>query len=176
MPLQGHFVPAKRMALALHALIEGSHRQDSLHLIGFSDYARRMQPADLAAAGFERVYGTNMHHAFLLARRVLADDPRPVKRVIMVTDGEPTAHLVDGRSVFNWPPVPETLEATLREAMRLARAGIELDVFLLEDAPGLVEFAARLAHLTGGEVFQMTADEVGRTVVSGYRSGVRRQR
>jgi uncharacterized protein with von Willebrand factor type A (vWA) domain len=176
MPLQGHFVPAKRMALALHALIEGKHRQDSLHLIGFSDYARRMQPADLAAAGFERVYGTNMHHAFLLARRVLADDPRPVKRVVMVTDGEPTAHLVDGRSVFNWPPVAETLEATLREAMRLARAGIELDIFLLEDDPGLVAFAGRLARLTGGEVFRMSAEEVGHTVVTGYRSGVRRAR
>jgi uncharacterized protein with von Willebrand factor type A (vWA) domain len=176
MPLQGHFVPAKRMALALHALIEGKHRQDSLHLIGFSDYARRMQPADLAAAGFERVYGTNMHHAFLLARRVLADDPRPVKRVVMVTDGEPTAHLVDGRSVFNWPPVAETLEATLREAMRLARAGIELDIFLLEDDPGLVAFAQRLAELTGGEVLRMSAEEVGRTVVTGYRSGVRRAR
>jgi uncharacterized protein with von Willebrand factor type A (vWA) domain len=176
MPLQGHFVPAKRMALALHALLEGKHRQDSLHLIGFSDYARRMQPADLAAAGFERVYGTNMHHAFLLARRVLADDPRPVKRVVMVTDGEPTAHLVDGRSVFNWPPVAETLEATLREAMRLARAGIELDIFLLEDDPGLVAFAGRLARLTGGEVFRMSAEEVGHTVVAGYRSGVRRAR
>jgi uncharacterized protein with von Willebrand factor type A (vWA) domain len=174
MPLQGHFIPAKRMALALHALIEGKHRQDSLHLIGFSDYARRMQPADLAAAGFERVYGTNMHHAFLLARRVLADDPRPVKRVVMVTDGEPTAHLVDGHSIFNWPPVPETLEATLREGMRLARAGIELDIFLLEDAPGLVAFAERLAAITGGEVTQMSAEEVGRTVVTGYRSGVRR--
>jgi uncharacterized protein with von Willebrand factor type A (vWA) domain len=168
MPLQGHFVPAKRMALALHALIAGKHRQDSLHLIGFSDYARRMQPADLAAAGFERVYGTNMHHAFLLARRVLADDPRPVKRVVMVTDGEPTAHLVDGVSVFNWPPVAETLEATLREAMRLARAGIELDVFLLEDAPGLLAFAQRLAELTGGEVVRMSAEETGRTVIGRY--------
>jgi uncharacterized protein with von Willebrand factor type A (vWA) domain len=168
MPLQGHFVPAKRMALALHALIAGKHRQDSLHLIGFSDYARTLHPADLAAAGFERVYGTNMHHAFLLARRVLADDPRPVKRVVMVTDGEPTAHLVDGVSVFNWPPVPETLEATLREAMRLARAGIELDVFLLEDAPGLLAFAERLAHLTGGEVVRMSAEEAGRTVIGGY--------
>ncbi len=173
MPLQGHFVPAKRMALALHALIDGRHRQDSLHLIGFSDYARRMQPTDLAAVGFERVYGTNMHHAFLLARRVLADDPRTVKRVVMVTDGEPTAHLVEGRSVFHWPPVPETLEATLREAMRLARAGIELDVFLLEDAPGLVAFAERLADLTGGEVVRMDADEVGRRVVSGYERGRR---
>jgi uncharacterized protein with von Willebrand factor type A (vWA) domain len=168
MPLQGHFVPAKRMALALHALIEGRHRQDSLHLIGFSDYARRMQPADLAAAGFERVYGTNMHHAFLLARRVLADDPRPVKRVVMVTDGEPTAHLVEGRSVFHWPPVAETLEATLREAMRLARLGIELDVFLLEDDPGLVAFAERLAAITGGEVTRMSAEDAGRTVIGGY--------
>jgi uncharacterized protein with von Willebrand factor type A (vWA) domain len=91
-----------------------------------------------------------------------------VKRVIMVTDGEPTAHLVDGRSVFNWPPIPETLEATLREGMRLSRSGIELDIFLLEDAPGLVAFAQRLAKMTGGTVTQMSAEEVGRTVVGGY--------
>ncbi len=169
MPLQGHFVPAKRMALALHALIEGKHRADSLYLVGFSDYARRLQPADLARAGFERVYGTNMQHAFLLARRLLADDPREVKQVIMVTDGEPTAHLVGDDAVFNWPPVPETLEATLREAMRLARTGISLNVFLLEDAPGLVAFAERLAQLTGGQVFQMSAEQVGRTVLHDYR-------
>ena len=169
MPLQGHFVPAKRMALALHALIEGKHRQDSLYLVGFSDYARRLQPADLARAGFERVYGTNMQHAFLLARRLLADDPREVKQVIMVTDGEPTAHLVDGEAMFNWPPVPETLETTLREAMRLARMGISLNIFLLEDAPGLVAFAQRLTQLTGGQVFQMSAEEVGETVLRDYR-------
>jgi uncharacterized protein with von Willebrand factor type A (vWA) domain len=169
MPLQGHFVPAKRMALALHALIEGKHRADSLYLVGFSDYARRLQPADLARAGFERVYGTNMQHAFLLARRLLADDPREVKQVIMVTDGEPTAHLVGDEAIFNWPPVPETLETTLREAMRLARMGIALNIFLLEDAPGLVAFAERLARTTGGQVFRMSAEEVGRTVLHGYR-------
>lgn len=169
MPLQGHFVPAKRMALALHALIEGKHRADSLYLVGFSDYARRLQPADLARAGFERVYGTNMQHAFLLARRLLADDPREVKQVIMVTDGEPTAHLVGDEAIFNWPPVPETLETTLREAMRLARMGISLNIFLLEDAPGLVSFAQRLADLTGGQVFQMSAEQVGRTVLHDYR-------
>ncbi|MDX1621507.1 MAG: hypothetical protein R3320_10980 [Nitriliruptorales bacterium] len=168
MPLQGHFVPAKRMALALNALIEGKHRQDSLHLIGFSDYARRMQPADLGAAGFERVYGTNMQHAFLLARRVLADDPRPVKQVIMVTDGEPTAHLDHGQAIFHWPPVRETLEKTLREAARLARSGISLNIFLLEDAPGLVSFAHRLADLTDGQVFQMQGDELGRFVLRDY--------
>jgi uncharacterized protein with von Willebrand factor type A (vWA) domain len=174
MPLQGHLAPAKRMALALHALVTGRHRQDSIHLIGFSDYARRLQPADLATAGFERVYGTNMQHAFLLARRVLAEDPRPVKRVVMVTDGEPTAHLEGSEAVFSWPPVPETLERTLREAMRLARAGISLDIFLLEDAPGLVAFADRLAHLTGGQVVAtgagaaMSPDEVAEHLVGGY--------
>lgn len=168
MPLQGHLVPAKRMALALHALLQGRHRQDSLHLIGFSDYARRLQPADLAATGFERVYGTNMQHAFLLARRILLDDPRPVKQVIMVTDGEPTAHLVDGEAFFSWPPIPETLEATLREAMRLARSDISLDVFLLEDAHGLVAFAERLASLTGGSVTQLRGAELGRHIVTGY--------
>jgi uncharacterized protein with von Willebrand factor type A (vWA) domain len=168
MPLQGHFVPAKRMALALHALIEGRHRQDSLHLIGFSDYARPLRPADLAAAGFERVYGTNMQHAFLLARRVLQADPRPVKQVIMVTDGEPTAHLEGSEAVFHWPPVQETLQRTLREAMRLARSGIALNIFLLEDAPGLVAFADRLAQLTGGAVFQVPSAEVGRQIIGRY--------
>jgi uncharacterized protein with von Willebrand factor type A (vWA) domain len=168
MPLQGHLVPAKKMALALHALITGKHRQDSLHLIGFSDYARRLQPADLAEPGFERVYGTNMQHAFLLARRLLMDDPRPHKQVIMVTDGEPTAHLVDGTSMFNWPPVPATLEATLREAMRLSRSNISLDVFLLEDAHGLVAFSEKLAQITGGSVTQLRGEALGRHIVTGY--------
>lgn len=168
MPLRGHFVPAKRMALALHALIEGKYPQDALYLVGFSDYARRLEPADLGASGFERVYGTNMHHAFLLARRLLSRDPRPVKQVIMVTDGEPTAHLDGDRALFNWPPVRETIVRTLQEALRLSRAGIAINVFLLEDEPGLVAFADRLAHLTGGQVLQVRGDELGRTVVSGY--------
>lgn len=168
MPLRGHFVHAKRMALALHALIEGRYPQDALHLIGFSDYARRLQPADLGAAGFERVYGTNMHHAFMLARRVLANDPRPVKQVIMVTDGEPTAHLEGEQAYFNWPPVRETVVRTLREATRLSRAGIAINVFLLEEEPGLVGFADRLAGLTGGQVFQTRGDELGRFVLRDY--------
>ncbi|MBW3561041.1 MAG: hypothetical protein KY437_00935 [Actinobacteria bacterium] len=171
MPLRGHFVHAKRMALALHALIEGRYPQDALYLIGFSDYARRIQPAELGAAGFERVYGTNMHHAFMLARRVLSDDPRPVKQVIMVTDGEPTAHLEGEHVSFNWPPVRETIVRTLREATRLSRSGISINVFLLEEEPGLVDFADRLAALTGGQVFQSRSDQVGRFVLRDYVRG-----
>jgi uncharacterized protein with von Willebrand factor type A (vWA) domain len=96
-----------------------------------------MQPADLAAAGFERVYGTNMHHAFLLARRVLADDPRPVKRVVMVTDGEPTAHLVDAERSSTGRRSPRRWRRRCARRCGSPGPGIELDVFLLEDAPGL---------------------------------------
>lgn len=168
MPLRGHFVGAKRMALALYALIQGKYPQDSLYLVGFSDYARRMQPADLGTMGFERVYGTNMQHAFLLARRLLAEDPRPTKQVIMVTDGEPTAHLEGEVAYFNWPPVRETIVKTLREAVHLARSGISINVFLLEDDPGLVAFADRLARVANGQVFHIGSDELGRFILRDY--------
>src|SRR5438270_12335616 len=124
---------AMRMAVRLHAQIEGRYPEDRRYLVGFSDYARRMQPEGLADTGWERVYGTNMQHAFNLAGRLLADHPRATKQVIMVTDGEPTAHLEHGEQVFfSWPPVPETIRRTLSEAMRLARAGVTITVFMLE--------------------------------------------
>src|SRR4029450_2685637 len=103
MPLRGHLIHAKKMALALHALIEGRYPHDTLYLIGFSDYARQLQPEDLTAPGFERVYGTNMQHAFMLANRLLSQHPRATRQVIMVTDGEPTDHLEDREAGFSWP-------------------------------------------------------------------------
>ncbi len=168
MPLRGHWFPAKRMALALHALIEGRYPRDSLYMIGFSDYARRMNPEDLTSAGWERVYGTNMQHAFNLAGRLLAQHPRATKQVIMVTDGEPTAHLEGDEVFFSWPPVPETIRLTLSEAMRLAKAGVTLNVFMLEDSPGLARFMERLARLTNGRVFQTAGEGLGEFVIRDY--------
>ena len=168
MPLRGHFVGAKRMALALHALIEGRYPRDTLYLIGFSDYARRLQPEDLTAAAFERVYGTNMQHAFHLAGRLLSQHPRAARQVIMVTDGEPTAHLEGNEVFFSWPPVRETIERTLAEAIRLARAGVTLNVFMLEEAPGLARFMEQLARLTSGRVFLMDAQSAGDFVLRDY--------
>ena len=168
MPLRGHWIPAKRMALALHALIVGKYPEDSLYLVGFSDYARRMEAADLASVGWEDVHGTNMEHAFMLAGRVLADDPRSIKQVIMVTDGEPTAHLSDGYALFNWPPIPETIEKTLKQAMRLARSNITINVFMLDTSPGLEEFMARLSSLTGGDIYRADSAEIDQTVIGSY--------
>ena len=168
MPLRGHFVPAKRMALALHALIEGRYPHDTLYLIGFSDFARRLRPEDLTASAWERVYGTNMQHAFNLAGRLLAEHPRASRQVIMVTDGEPTAHLEGEEVFFSWPPVRETIRRTLTEAMQLARAGITLNVFMLEDSPGLSRFMDRLARLTSGRAFLMSAESAGDFVLRDY--------
>jgi uncharacterized protein with von Willebrand factor type A (vWA) domain len=168
MPLRGHLVHAKKMALALHALIEGRYPHDTLYLIGFSDYARRLSPADLAAPGLARTYGTNMQHAFLLAGRLLAQHPRAQRQVIMVTDGEPTAHLVGEEAFFAWPPEPETIQLTLAEAVRLARGGVTLNIFMLEESEGLTRFMERLAQLTSGRVFLMDDDRVGDFVLRDY--------
>ncbi|HVF07360.1 MAG TPA: hypothetical protein VNC60_02190, partial [Actinomycetota bacterium] len=168
MPLRGHFVHAKKMALALHALIEGRYPHDTLYLVGFNEYAWRLQPEDLTAPGFERVYGTNMHHAFMLANRLLSQHPRATRQVIMVTDGEPTAHLEGDQAYFEWPPVPRTIELTLAEAMRLSRSGVRLNIFMLEESDGLARFMERLARITKGRVFLMDDDRVGEYVLRDY--------
>ena len=168
MPLRGHLVHAKKMALALHALIEGRYPHDTLYLIGFSDFARRLKIEDLAAPGIERTYGTNMQHAFLLAGRLLAQHPRAARQVIMVTDGEPTAHLEGEQAYFAWPPEAETVRLTLTEALRLSKSGVTLNVFMLEDSAGLAHFMERLARMTSGRVFLMDDDRLGEFVVRDF--------
>jgi uncharacterized protein with von Willebrand factor type A (vWA) domain len=168
MPLRGHLVHAKKMALALHALIEGRYPHDRLYLIGFSDYARKLKPNDLASPGIERTYGTNMQHAFMLAGRLLAQHPRAARQVIMVTDGEPTAHLEGDHAFFAWPPEPETIRRTLAEALRLSRSGVTLNVFMLEDSDGLARFMERLARMTSGRVFLMDDERLGEFVVHDF--------
>jgi uncharacterized protein with von Willebrand factor type A (vWA) domain len=109
-----------------------------------------------------------MQHAFNLAGRLLKDHPRAARQVIMVTDGEPTAHLEGDEVFFSWPPVHETIERTLAEAMHLAHDGVTLNVFMLEEAPGLERFMERLAKLTSGRVFLMSAESAGDFVLRDY--------
>lgn len=168
MPLRGHWLPAKRMALALHTLISTTYPEDHLEIIGFSDYARSMTPADLAEVDWEPVYGTNMEHAFNLAGRALSRHRDASKQVLLVTDGEPTAHLEGEHVFFNWPPVRETLEKTYREAMRLSRSGVTMNIFMLERSPGLVGFIERLAKIVRGRVFSASGEEIGDLIVSDY--------
>ena len=171
MPLRGNWVPAKRVALALQSLIDGQFPEDRFYVVGFSDYARRLQPRDLVATGWEPVMGTNMQHAFLLARRLLGAHPDAQPQVIMVTDGEPTAHLEGDEAYFCWPPEPKTLRLAMLEARRLARTGATLNVFLLDHDPGAARFVERMVSACGGRIFYPDLDDLGSVVVQDFLSG-----
>jgi len=169
MPMRGNWVPAKRMALALHSLISSKYPEDHLSIVGFSAVAHEMKPSDLVEVGWEHVYGTNMQHAFNLAGRILAKHRGATKQVLLVTDGEPTAHLTDGGEVFfHWPPVRETLEKTYKEAMRLAKAGITMNIFMLEESPALFRFIDRLAQVVNGRVFGVRGEDLGDLILRDY--------
>ncbi|MPZ73044.1 MAG: hypothetical protein GEU74_07400 [Nitriliruptorales bacterium] len=176
MPLRGNWVPAKRVALALQSLIDGQFPEDRFYVVGFSDFARRLQPRDLVATGWEPVMGTNMQHAFLMARRLLGAHPDAQPQVIMVTDGEPTAHLEGAESRFAWPPEPETLRLALLEARRLARAGATLNVFLLDHDPGAATFIERMVQACSGRIFYPDLDDLGQIVVRDFLTGRGRPR
>lgn len=178
MALRGTWAPAKSTALALHALATSRYPQDSVQIIGFSRYARPLRPADLAELTWDMVQGTNLQHALMLAGRHLAHRPDAEPVVLVVTDGEPTAHLLrDGTADFAWPTSRETLTATLAEVDRLTRRGATINVFMLGDEPGLQHFVDTLAARNGGRVFSADADRLGEYVVSDYlraRRGGRR--
>jgi uncharacterized protein with von Willebrand factor type A (vWA) domain len=180
MALRGTWGIAKSTALALHSLISTRYPQDSLHVIGFSDYARTLQPVELAGLDSEMVQGTNLQHALMLARRKLASYPDSEHIVLVVTDGEPTAHLLpNGVPWFTWPPLPETLELTLAEVDRLTRAGATINIFMLDDEPRLVQFVEEAARRNGGRVFSPSPERLGQYVVRDYlraRQGRRARR
>jgi uncharacterized protein with von Willebrand factor type A (vWA) domain len=168
MPLRGNWVPAKRLALALASLVSSKFPEDRLFVVGFSDYARQLQLRDLVATGWERVYGTNMQHAFIIARRLLSAHQGAERQVIMVTDGEPTAHLEGEAACFAWPPEPRTLRLTLAEAARLARTGATLNVFLLDHDPGAAVFVERMVRGYGGRIFYPSLHNLGSLVVRDF--------
>lgn len=179
MELRGTWGEAKTTALALHSLVSTKYPQDSIEIIGFSDYARTMTPRALVDHDWDRVQGTNLQHALMLARRHL-DKHRDAEPVILViTDGEPTAHLAaDGFADFAWPPTRETIAATLAEVERCTRRGATINVFMLDDEPRLVSFMHELGRRNGGRVFLPNRGTLGEYVVSDYlrsRRGRRRQ-
>jgi uncharacterized protein with von Willebrand factor type A (vWA) domain len=160
---------AKSTALALHSLVATRYPQDALQLVGFSALARELRPADLAVLGPDMVQGTNLQHALMLAGRHLQRHPEAEPVVLVVTDGEPTAHLgADGQPWFDWPPLPETIELTMAEVLRLTRRGVTINVFMLDDEPRLVRFVRALARRNGGRVFAPSSDRLGDYVVSDY--------
>jgi uncharacterized protein with von Willebrand factor type A (vWA) domain len=160
---------AKATALALHSLVSTRYPQDALEIIGFSRFARTVRPADLPDLDADIGQGTNLHHALVLAGRHLDRHPESEPVVLVVTDGEPTAHLEpDGYAWFAYPPERRTIELTLTEVTRLTRRGATINVFMLDEDPRLVAFVDLVARLNGGRVFAPSPDRLGDYVVSDY--------
>ncbi len=161
MPMEGRFVPAKKVAMALHSLISSQFPRDYLGVVVFSETARVIKPEQIPAASWDYVYGTNMHHGLTLARQLLSRE-YGTKQIIMVTDGEPTAHVLPGGDVFfHYPPVSETIEATLREVLRCTRAGIRINTFMLGATPALKGFVERISEINRGRAFFTTPENLG---------------
>ena len=161
MPMRDNFLPAKKVAMALHHLISSQFPRDYLGVVGFGEIARELKPESIPEVSWDFAYGTNMHHAFTLARKMLARQTG-TKQIIMITDGEPTAHITpQGQIFFNYPPVHETVEATLREVTRCTKEQIRINTFMLDADNGLRRFIEQLTKINKGKAFFTTPDTLG---------------
>ncbi len=177
MALRGTWGVAKQTALALHALVRSKYPQDSIQVIGFSNYARELRETDLAGLGWDMVQGTNLHHALVLAGRYLDRRPEHNPVVLIVTDGEPTAHLRrDGQFHFDWPPSPETLELTMAEVDKMTRRRATLNIFMLADDKRLTAFVEEVARRNGGRVLRAESERLGEYVVRDFMRARRESR
>lgn len=169
MPLRGYFYAAKKVALALDALIRSQFPRDYLQVIAFSDYARPVKPNQLAELTYnESIYGTNIQHGLMLARQFLNRHRTGNKQVIIVTDGEPTAHMEGQQAVFFYPPLPETFQKTLLEVQRCTREHIVINTFMLDNDYHLVSFVKQMTRMNGGRAFFSSADRLGDYVLLDY--------
>ncbi|MFL5651155.1 MAG: vWA domain-containing protein [Chloroflexota bacterium] len=171
MLLRGCFLAAKKVAVALDTLIRTQFPRDHLSVIGFAYYAREIRPgalAELSWHGYE--YGTNLQHGLLLARRILERNPAVNKEIVVITDGEPTAHFEDGQVEFNYPPTRRTIQETLREVQRCTKEGITINTFMLERSRALAEFVAHMTRLNRGRAFYATPEHLGEYVLVDFVS------
>ncbi|MGA9277309.1 hypothetical protein [Ilumatobacter sp.] len=175
MPMRDNFLPAKKVAMALHHLISTQFPRDYLGIVGFSETARILTAEQLPEVSWDFVYGTNMHHGFTLARQLLARESGN-KQIIMITDGEPTAHITpDGYPFFNYPPARETVEATLREVVRCTKSQIRINTFGLGADGSLRAFIERMTQMNGGRAFFTTPENLGDYVLVDFLDGKRQQ-
>jgi uncharacterized protein with von Willebrand factor type A (vWA) domain len=158
----GYFLPAKKVSLALHALIRGQFPRDALYIVGFSLYARTFTPEQLPTLSWsEWNIGTNMHAGFALSRQLLGKHKGGTKQILMVTDGEPTAHLENGVADFSYPPTPRTFQETLKVVQRGTREGITINTFMLERSSYLMGFVEEMARINHGRAFFSAPERLG---------------
>ncbi len=161
MAMRGNLVPAKKMVLALTQLIRSKFPRDFVAVVGFGEMAQELKIEDIPALTIDYAYGTNLQHALALSRHLMRAE-RGERQIVVVTDGEPTAHLMDnGEPFFSWPPVHETLEKTMAEVMRCTKAGVTINTFALDIERSQFPFVEQIAKVNGGRTFYTSVDELG---------------
>ena len=176
MPMRDNFLAAKKVAMALHSLITTQFPRDYLGLVGFGELARELKASQLPEVSWDYTYGTNMQHALVLARRMLARQSG-TKQVIMITDGEPTAHILpSGEPFFSYPPAPETIRVTLSEVARATREGIRINTFMLDATGYLRAFVEKMTQLNRGRAFFTTPETLGDYVLVDFLDQKRARR
>ena len=169
MGLFNNFQAAKKVTMALFALIRSQYPRDTLHVIGFSDYAREIKEEDLTKVNWNSwVSGTNLHHALMLSRKLLSNEKGGSRQILLITDGEPTAHLEGDRAYFSYPPSYRTEMETLKEVKRCTHEGIVINTFMLENNYQLVNFVDRLTRINRGRVFYSSSENLGQYVLVDY--------
>jgi uncharacterized protein with von Willebrand factor type A (vWA) domain len=173
---RGHFETAKRIAIALDGLIRSQYPKDSLYIVGFSNHARQIKKEDLCYVNWgESDNYTNIQHGLYLARKLLAKERQTNKQVILVTDGEPTAHFENETNFFyQAPPSPRTLQLTLQEVKNCTRQGIVINTFMLEKDKFLTAFVTRMARINKGRVFFTSSDTLGQYLIVDYIANKKR--
>jgi uncharacterized protein with von Willebrand factor type A (vWA) domain len=169
MGLFNNFQAAKKVTLALFALIRTQYPRDTLHVIGFSDYGREIKEEDLAKVNWNAwVSGTNLQHALMLSRKLLSKEKGGSRQILLITDGEPTAHLEGDRAYFSYPPSYRTELETLKEVKRCTQEDIVINTFMLENNYQLVNFVDRLTKINRGRAFYSSSENLGQYVLVDY--------
>jgi uncharacterized protein with von Willebrand factor type A (vWA) domain len=94
---------AKRALWSLYLLNRKFFPSDSVYIVGFGALASRVAPQDIPylktfEPGSDFLHYTNYQAAFRLASKILQKDGAMNKRIVLVTDGHPSACFIDDKS------------------------------------------------------------------------------
>ena len=176
MGLYNNFQAAKKVTLALMELIKMQYPRDSMDIVGFSLYAQEISEKELPTSSWNMWdSGTNLHHGLMLARKLLSKHRGSTRQILLITDGEPTAHLENGQAYFNYPPSYRTELETLKQVRECTKEGIIINTFMLENNYQLVNFIDNLTRINRGRAFYSSSDSLGQYVLVDYISSRRKR-
>lgn len=166
---EDRFTPAKRVGLALAHLIRTQFPGDSIRLVLFHDSAEEVPVARLAQVQVGP-YHTNTREGLRLARRILLSQRCDMRQIIMITDGKPSAITLPDGDIYKNPfgLDPEIRDETMREVARCARAGIQVNTFMLAVDHHLVEFVKEMTALCRGKAYFATTRNLGQYIMMDF--------